>query len=55
MIKNYLKNNKETMQVIIVLKLTDSEVIEKPNKEFILSHNKQILGIFHQSSFFLKG
>ena len=25
MIKNYVKNGKETMQVIIVLKLTDSE------------------------------
>ena len=25
MIKNYVKNDKETMQVIIVLKLTDSE------------------------------
>ena len=25
MIKNYVKNDKETMQVIIVLELTDSE------------------------------
>ena len=27
MIKNYVNNDKETMQVIIVLKLTDSEAL----------------------------
>ena len=29
-------------------------VIEKPKKGFISSHNKQILGIFHQSIFLKK-